>query len=248
MEKRISKKIHYCWFGNNKKNKLIKKCINSWKKYCSDYEIIEWNEKNFNVNINKYTQQAYETKKWAFVSDYARLWIVYNFGGIYLDTDVELVKPLDNLLKYDAFFASEKDNSINTGLGFGAKKGNNLVKTIMDSYENIDFMIKDKQDLTPCPIRNTKSIENFYNIKVENLLGKKINNVYFLTKEFFSPYNSSTGEMNKTKNTFGIHWYQASWRSKKINAQRFILRPIKRIVGMETFEKIKSFMKNENKH
>ena len=106
----IPKVIHYCWFGNNPKPKMVKKCINSWKKYCSDYEIIEWNENNFDVNYCDYVKEAYEAKKWAFVSDFARLWIIYNCGGIYLDTDVEIIRNLDELLNDKAFFGFE-DNT-----------------------------------------------------------------------------------------------------------------------------------------
>jgi len=163
-ENKIPKVIHYCWFGGNEKSKLIKKCIDSWKKYCPDYEIKEWNESNFDIEINNYVKEAYEAKKWAFVSDYARLWIVYNYGGIYLDTDVELIKSLDNLLNYKAYFGSEDGKLINTGLGFGAIKDNEFVKKIKDDYEYIHFIKDDgTYDITPCPKRNTDSIAYLLN-------------------------------------------------------------------------------------
>lgn len=106
---------------------LVKKCIESWRKYCPDYEIKEWNEDNFDVACSAYVKEAYALKKWAFVADYARLWIVYHFGGVYLDTDVELIRPIDDLLKLEGFFGFENHNLINTGLGFGAVYGNKLV-------------------------------------------------------------------------------------------------------------------------
>ena len=122
----IPKKIHYCWFGGNPLPELAIKCLESWKKYCPDYEIIEWNETNFNLDSCEYVREAYQAKKWAFVSDYARLKVVYDNGGIYLDTDVELIKSLDRLLKNKSFFGTETTGVVATGLGFGAEKVINL--------------------------------------------------------------------------------------------------------------------------
>ena len=116
----IPKVIHYCWFGGNTKPASVLKCIESWKKYCPDYEIREWNEENFPVGDNLYCKQAYEAKKWAFATDYARLVIVYNNGGIYLDTDVEVIKPLDDLLNHKFFIGRQQGFQVNTGSGFGA--------------------------------------------------------------------------------------------------------------------------------
>ena len=128
----IPKIIHYCWFGRNPKPELAVKCIKSWKKRCPDYEIIEWNEDNFDISsCPLYVRQAYEAKKWAFVSDYVRLKVVYDEGGVYLDTDVELKKGLDALLAYDAYFGFEDGTHVNTGLGFGAVKGAPILKEMM---------------------------------------------------------------------------------------------------------------------
>ena len=139
----IPKVIHYCWFGRNEKSDLIKRCIESWQKYCPEYQIIEWNENNFDVNTCEYTREAYLARKWAFVSDYARLKIIFENGGIYLDTDVELKQGLDNCLNYDAWFAQDDIRYINTGLGFGACKGNLLLKKMLDirSARSFDMTI-----------------------------------------------------------------------------------------------------------
>lgn len=131
----IPKVIHYCWFGKNEKPELIKKCIESWKEYCPDYEIIEWNESNFDVNCIPYVQDAYAAKKWAFVSDYARLFVVYHYGGIYLDTDVLLHRNLDELLVYDCWLASDDVRYLATGLGFGAVRQYPLIGAVMDAYK-----------------------------------------------------------------------------------------------------------------
>ena len=241
----IPKIIHYCWFGGNKKSKLIEKCIESWKKYCPDYEIIEWNEKNFDINKNLYIKQAYASKKWAFVTDYVRLDVVYHYGGIYLDTDVELIKSLDDLLQYNAFLASENNKLIATGLGFGAVKNNKIIKLIMDSYKDIPFISEydGTMDLTACTTRNTTTLEEIYGNLSEKMNSFIDDNVILLGKEYLCPFDVHTGSMKKTKNTYGIHWYNASWRDNKTNIREKILRPIKRIIGYKNFDILKRMLK-----
>ncbi len=139
----IPRKIHYCWFGGNPLPDKYKKWMESWSKYCPDYEIIEWNESNYDITKNKYMYDAYKTKKWGFVPDYARLDIIYNHGGIYLDTDVELVGNLDELLYEDAFAGFESSDYVAFGLGFGAKKGNPIIKELRDDYEKREFIKRD---------------------------------------------------------------------------------------------------------
>ena len=178
----IEKKINYCWFGGNPKSEIIQKCIESWKKYCPDYEIIEWNESNFDINICEYTKEAYKNKKWAFVSDFARLWIIYNNGGIYLDTDVELFSPLDELLKYDAWFASEDIRSVNTGMGFGAERNNVLLKNMLDDYYNRIF------DMTPCTILNTQILLNTVKDFKRTYDNQVIDNIMFLSSHGYAEY------------------------------------------------------------
>jgi len=156
--KKISKTIHYCWFGRGKKSELFYKCLESWRKYCPDYEIKEWNEDNFDINLCNYTKQAYDKKKYAFVSDVARVWIVYNYGGIYLDTDVELVSDISSLLHYSAWYASESAKSVATGLGFGSIIHHYISKAILDDYMERDFV-----DLSPCAKLNTQVIRQVLN-------------------------------------------------------------------------------------
>ena len=123
----IPKVIHYCWFGKGEMPKLAKKCIKSWEKYCPGFEIICHNEDNFDLSQNRYMCEAYEAGKWAFVSDFARLKIIYDNGGIYLDTDVELIKPIDDLLEGKGFMGFDEKGIVATGLGFGAEKGNEII-------------------------------------------------------------------------------------------------------------------------
>ena len=138
----IPKKILYCWFGGAEKPPLVKECMDTWKKHLKDYEFIELNESNCDININEYVKSAYECKKWAFVSDYFRLWGLYNYGGIYLDTDVKVYKNLDKFLQYDLFTGFEQLNYPVTAT-LGAIKGNRIIKEMLDYYEDKTFEIKD---------------------------------------------------------------------------------------------------------
>lgn len=223
---KINKTIHYCWFGKGEKNELIKKCIDSWKLKCPDYEIVEWNEENFDININQYVKEAYQEKKYAFVSDYARLWIIYNYGGIYLDVDVELIKSLDLLLNYECFFSCENQEYIATGLGFGSIPKNNIIKKLMEDYEKINFINNNEYDLTPCPIRNSKTIREYTNYHKKISEKIVIENIVILPSEFLCPYNYETGKMNITNNTIGIHWYGASWLT---NSERKVIETKRRL-------------------
>lgn len=207
----IPKIIHYCWFGKGEKNELVNKCIKSWEQYCPDYKIIEWNEMNYNILTNKYVRDAYKEKKWAFVSDYVRTDVIYKYGGIYLDTDVEVINPLERLLDFHAFFGVESQNlNINTGLGFGAEQYNDIVKKLRDMYDDISFYKKNGElNLTSCPIYITKFFEELGYIKNNKI--QTIRNIEILPSDRFSPYDYKTGKINLSKDTFSIHWYNASW-------------------------------------
>lgn len=154
----IPKKIHYCWFGRGDKPQIMAKCIASWKQFCPDFEIVEWNEDNFNIDKYLFARQAYDCKKFAFVSDVARLHIVYENGGIYLDTDVELKAPLDEFINDEAFLFFPNAVSINTGLGFGGQAGNAVIKAILDDYENREFCLERMAEVT-CPVLNTAALK-----------------------------------------------------------------------------------------
>ena len=239
----IPKKIHFCWFGNNPKGDLIEKCIQSWRKKCPDYEIIEWNEKNFDISINEYCKEAYENKCWAFVADFARLWIIYNYGGIYLDTDVELLKNLDDFLEFDSFFCYENETYINTGLGFGATKNNNVVKIMLDEYQDIHFVNNGELDKTPCPVRNTNSIKKYMDIDIKDKQMTIKNNNVILCKDFFCPLDYDSKKLNITDNTYGIHWYNESWLSSSKKKRKKFLVFLRNILGKKIYDKIKNIFK-----
>lgn len=148
---RIPKKIHYCWFGKNPIPEKNLACIETWKKYCPDYDIIEWNEENYDYTKIRYMYEAYVNRKWGFVPDYARLDIIYNYGGIYLDVDVEMIRNIDDLLYQDAFAGFDAQIHINLGSGFGAISHHGMIKEFRDYYDDKPFVdIKGNCDLTPC--------------------------------------------------------------------------------------------------
>lgn len=205
----IPRKIHYCWFGKGKMPSQFLANMNTWKKYCPDYEIICWNEDNYDISKNAYMKQAYEAGKWSFVSDYARIDIVHEHGGIYLDTDVELLKPLDELLRYKLFCGFENPSYVNFGLGFGAEKGNGILRDILDLYKEMQFKNVDgTYNLTACP---------FYQTQVMVKHGLECTGYTQMTEkfaafspEYFSPINAY-GFGRTTENSFSVHQYAATW-------------------------------------
>ena len=222
----IPKVINYCWFGRGEKPKLAEKCIASWKKYCPDYEIIEWNEDNFDVNMNGYTKMCYENKKYAFLTDYIRLLVVKEHGGIYFDTDVEVLKPFDDLLNDDAFFGFENNESINSGEGFGSVKDGTAITAMLKEYDNL---LAGKNGVVMCPQLNTQALLPF-GLKL-NGQKQRVADAVIYPADYFNPMNSLTGKIEKTKNTYSIHRYSMSWLSPKQRAKSYIVRNIKRVFG-----------------
>ena len=230
----IPKKIHYCWFGRGEKPKLAKKCIASWKKYCPDYEIIEWNEDNFDVNMNGYTRMCYEEKKYAFLSDYVRLLVVANNGGVYFDTDVELIRPIDHLLENQAFYCFETPEFVASGLGFGSVAGGETIRAMVSEY---DFLLSGTEGTRGCPKLNTAAL-----VKLGlNQDGTKqnVSDAVILPSEYMNPFDTTTGVLNKTENTVSVHWYSAAWLSPWSHLRTRIMRPLHRIFGVEAFERFR---------
>lgn len=220
----IPKKIHYCWFGRGEKPKLAKKCIESWKTFCPDYKIIEWNEDNFDVNMNAYTKMCYEQKNYAFLSDYVRLVAVFENGGIYFDTDVEAVKPFDELLPNKAFFGFETKDYVNTGHGFGAEAKAEIVKALIEAYDRV---IDGQHGTVGCPVLNTEAlVKNGFEMNGET---QTRNGVVVYAKEYFNPFNDNTGVLTKTDNTYSIHWYGKTWMDRKDIVRNKLTRVIHRM-------------------
>lgn len=220
----IPKVIHYCWFGKGDLPNLAKKCIESWEKYCPEYKIIQWDESNFNINSNLYVKQAYEAKKYAFVSDYVRLYVLYNQGGIYMDTDVEVLKELDQFLENESFSGFETNQTVTTGI-MGCKKNNEFFKYLLSYYDNKSFLNEDgSYDLTT----NVTTITNYCTKKGLSLNNKlqKIEGFKLYPSEYFSPKDHITGKINMTEKTYTIHHFSGSWLSKKDKIKNRIIRAI----------------------
>ncbi len=210
----IPKKIHYCWIGEKSLPESAQRCIASWKKYCPDYQIIEWNEKNYDFQKAPFMKEAYSEKKWGFVPDYARLDIIYHYGGIYLDTDVELVKTLDGLLGYEGYIGFEDERYINLGQGFGAERGHPLIKALLDSFEGRHFKKPDGSlDLLPSPNTDSDLLEKQGLIR--NGKQQMIGNFIILPSDYLCPKNFYDGIIRKTDNTISIHHFDGSWLPKQ---------------------------------
>lgn len=207
----IPKNIHYCWFGGNPLPQDVQKYINTWKKFCSDYEIKEWNEQNFDVHMNRYVEEAYAQKKWAFVSDVARIYALYTEGGIYMDTDVEVVRSLDSLLHSKGFLGFEGTQWIATNM-VGFEANHEILKTFLESYDRRVFIKKDGS------LDQTTNVEELTKLLVEHyglvLNGKKqsiADTLEIYPTDYFSPYDYIQGKLNRTENTYSIHWFSQTW-------------------------------------
>ncbi len=208
----IPKKIHYCWVGGNPLPELAVKCIESWKEFCPEYEIIEWNESTYDFHKNQYMGEAYNEKKWGFVPDYARLDIIYQHGGIYLDTDVEILKSFDPLLELQAFSGMESPGIVALGLGFGAEAGNLLIKEMMEYYENRSFYNENGSlDTKGSPRIQTETLIK-HGMK-EADIEQVVNGMSIFPCEYFCPKSPFTGKTEVTKNSYSIHHYMGSWLS-----------------------------------
>lgn len=229
----IPKIIHYCWFGHGPLPELAQKCIASWRKFLPDYEIKEWNENNFDVNLIPYTTEAYAAKKYAFVSDYARFWILYQYGGIYFDTDMEVIRHIDDIVERGNFMGFETDPSpmnddaskasVNPGLGLGVAPGLGLIKNMLDFYEGKHFVHEAvmRNQITVVHIATQVLCEN----GLKNVVGiQKVGGCYIYPSEYFCPINVTTGRIHVKKNTRTIHHYAGTWVDKKFSFKEILKR------------------------
>ncbi len=207
----IPKIIHYCWFGGNPLPELAQKCIETWKKYCPDYTIMRWDESNFDVNCCSYVKEAYDSKKWAFITDYVRLAAIVEYGGIYMDTDVEVCKSLDEFLHEEAFSGFENEKFVPTGIMAG-EKGQKLFAKLLEYYSDRHFIMPDgSYDMTT----NTKTITDIVTGAGLILNGKKqtVYGMTFYPQDYFCPKDFMTGIIHPTANTACIHHFNQSWAS-----------------------------------
>lgn len=240
----IPKIIHYCWFGRNTLPESAQLCINSWRKYFPDYEIKEWNEDNYDVNKISYIKEAYENKKYAFVSDYARFDILYHEGGLYFDTDVEVIKNMDDLIEKGSFMGCEATLpsnvnqdapglglAVNPGLGLAANPGLGLYKEMLDFYINKHFVKEDGSlDMeTIVTYTSTVLLQHGYDIKKKDL--QIIDGITIYPEDFFCPMNYHTGVLRVTENTRSIHHYSMTWMNFQMRKEKELEQKLNRKYG-----------------
>ena len=203
----IPKIIHCFWFSGDDKTEIYKACIETWKDVLPDYEIIEWNSKTYDFHKNRFMQQAFEARKWAFVSDFARLDVVNEYGGIYLDMDVRVIKKFDALLLTKGFFGYDSENYIDLGSGFGSVKNNDLLEKLMSLYANVEFTSPEKY-IQPRFIKNV--LQEYGLVRDGNY--SEIRGNRFYPRNFFAPIDGQTRKMiTDISNTYSVHMYNGGW-------------------------------------
>lgn len=242
----IPKKIHYCWFGGKPLPEDAKKCISSWRKIFPDYEIIEWNESNFDFNSIPYTCEAYSVGKYAFVSDYARFKILYENGGLYFDTDVEVIKPFDDIVAAGPFMGFETSCGrtigwVAPGLGLGAFPGMPFYKEILDYYGDVHFLTDG--------VQNTKTVgEHTTGLLIKHGLGnvpgiQSVAGFLIYPPEYFNPLDDATGRLRITPKTHSIHWYSKTWLENNSKIRIWTSRMFHRIFGVSFISNVKSLFR-----
>ena len=229
----IPKIIHYCWLSGEPYPELIQKCIDSWKEKLVDYEIICWDTNNFDVNICDYTAEAFSVKKYAFVSDYIRLYALYQYGGIYLDSDIEVIRSFDMLLEQEAFSGFESKHAIAAWI-FASEKGNPLFKELLDYYTNKKFILENGSiDMTPNTVPVTQTLRK-YGLEL-NGTDQSLKHIHIYPVEYFCPYTRATGELSITDHTYTRHYFKGAWISdekrKIISKRKEIISKYGKIAG-----------------
>ena len=234
----IPKTIHYCWFGGNPKPKSVQRCIDSWKKYCPDYEIKEWNEQNYDVNRIPYTRDAYQAGKYAFVSDVARFWVLYHEGGVYFDTDVEVIRPIDTLIERGPFMGWEQAGSnilyVNPGLGLAAPKGFSLYQEILDGFAKLSYYLDDGKFNPYTMIPMVTDLLKGKGLQIDGSL-QIVDGLTIYPTDYLCPMDSLTGKITKTEKTYTIHHYSMSWLPKQTQWRVKTMRKIRKWLSLFVF-------------
>ena len=227
----IPKIIHYCWFGRGEKPELAKKCIASWKKSCPDFEIREWNEDNCDYLAMPFMAEAYAAKKYAFVSDVMRLIVLEQYGGVYFDTDVEVLRDITPLLNDEGFIGFENDRYVNSGQVMAMVAHQPVVQVMIEEYKKLHF-VKPDGSIAPvgCPHLNTDVLERFG--LERNGQEQVVAGIHVYPADWLNPLDSTTGKLNKTPNTYSIHWYSMSWLPKRVRLKAKLGRILRRVLRM----------------
>lgn len=225
----IPKIIHFIWFGGKEYPDKIKFCMESWKKYLPEYEFMLWNEDSFDINMTRFTREAYEHKKWAFVSDFVRVWALNKFGGIYLDTDIEVLRPFDDaILCHKVLLGTDRDGAL-TAL-MGSEPEQEIWQKVLDHYNAMTFV---KEDGTLNTTVNNTYIQDILSqngFVAENKRQSLSNGIEIYPNEYFHVVDALTGNEYRTKNSYAIHWHTYTWCSPRTHLMRYlrvkVFRPI----------------------
>lgn len=241
----IPKVIHYCWFGGNPLPESAIKCINSWKKFLPDHEIKEWNESNYDVHKIPYIHEAYEAKKYAFVSDYARFDILYHEGGVYFDTDVEVIRSIDDIIERGPFMGIEVEMSdknsyplVAPGLGIASCVRLPLYRDILNYYQDLHFLDESGIPVEITVVKHITKVLVEHGMKSVNVL-QEVSGIWIYPRDYFNPLNDNTGVLNITDNTRSIHWYTKTWMNKRNPILTWIIKRIHRYFGDNSLALVK---------
>ena len=239
--------IHYCWFGGDKMSESMQRCIDSWRRFFPGYEIKEWNETNFDVNLLPYTKEAYQLKKYAFVSDVARFWILYQEGGIYFDTDVEIISSFDEIVSKGAFMGVESHckagelPNVNPGLGLGAEKGNPVLKSIFNYYKTLSFLNEEGEKNPGTVVTHTTHVlAEQYGLQSSNEI-QELDGITIYPMDYFCPFDDLTGVLTPTEHTRSIHWFAKTWTDRPMWYFK-MTRVLHRLFGVRFFNSLKSLL------
>lgn len=225
----IPKIIHYCWFGRGEKPELARRCIASWRKFCPEFEIREWNEDNCDYLALPFMAEAYAAKKYAFVTDVMRLLVLEQYGGVYFDTDVEVVRDISPLLNDEGFIGFENDQYVASGLTIAAIAHRPVIQAMIEEYKKLHYVQPDGSVTSVgCPRLNTDVLERFG--LVRNGQEQLAAGIHVYPADRFNPLDSATGRLKKTENTWSIHWYSMSWLPKHVQLKAKLGRMVRRIL------------------
>lgn len=240
----IPKTIHYCWFGGKPLPREAMRCLESWRRHCPDWEIRRWDESNFDINEIAYTREAASCGKWAFVSDYARFKILFEHGGVYLDTDVELLRPLDDIIAEGPFMGFEKSHvwiGVNSGLGIGSPAGHNVYEKVISHYSTMHFLDNNGNQLPGTVVKHVTDLLLPLGLVLEDRK-QTIAGICIYPNEYFNPLDDATGRLNITPNTCSIHHYAKTWCDNYGPMRTRLMRFLHRHLGVETLGKLRKFL------
>lgn len=238
----IPRIIHYCWFGRNPKSKLILKCIESWKRYCPNYEIIEWNEDNFDIDSIPYVSEAYAAKKYAFVSDVARVMALYEYGGIYLDIDVEVLRTFDEILDRPVVLGFEEGNYIATSF-MATEPRHGLYKEFLEYYETISFVTDDGTYNTYTNVQKITEMLECRGLQRNNSLQVLQDGITIYPKEYFSPYDYINCIYEITPKSICVHHFYVSWMPWTSRVKKKIKQILVKVIGKHALVEIRRVRK-----